>query len=288
MASRRRLRRISTAKVAGFIIWMALVALFLLWQATTYQGIMSFVGEWQFNAVGRHYATFNYVFLVFLLCLPGYLLFLRPGRRPGTERPEASLFRSARAFLRTLIGISAALGASVLFALGLMLRLPSQQGPVRRVDAAQPNAVPPEEGPTILSGQIIYERTAGFDEDLLFAKRSFRFAPVVGSRQGSNEIRYFVQLPPADEHGQVSDTPMVGVLKRNGLPGEVLRLFRYAGYQVDDPNYVLFIEPSAMRWPYIATIVQFVVGALLALGVALLQRRRVRQIDRRVHAAHTQ
>ena len=106
---------------------------------------------------------------------------------------------------------------------------------------------------------------------------------MVGGRQGPNELKYFIQFAPTDVRAGTGTVSMTGVLKRNGLPGEIVRLFRYAGYQVDEPHYVLFVEPAAMRWPYLATAVQLLIGALLVLALGLFQRRRVRHIDQRIH-----
>ena len=164
-----------------------------------------------------------------------------------------------------------------------MLFLPRDSGPRQLIDLSQPVPAVLAEGPATITGRVIYERTAGFDEDMLLARRSFRFAPVVGPGQRIGDLRFFVQLPPFDNQSRGAALAMSGVLKRNGLPGEVIRLFRYAGYQVEEPNYVLFVEPSAMRWPYLTLMIQFVIGALLASVVGLVQRRRVQAIDRTVH-----
>ena len=283
MVSRTRQRRWAVTKTLGFSLWMAVVTLFLLWQATSYRGIMSLIGEWQFNVVGRHYPTFNYVLLVFLLCLPGYLLFLRPRKRATSEQPEAATFRSAKALLKAIVGTTIGLGVAAMVIVVVMLFLPRDSGPRQVIDLSRPVPAVLAEGPATISGSIIYERTAGFDQDMLLARRSFRFAPVVGSSQPAGDLRFFVQLPPFDNQVRGAALATSGILKRNGLPGEIIRLFRYAGYQVEEPNYVLFVEPSAMRWPYLTLMIQFVIGAVLALAVALVQRRRVHRIDRDVH-----
>ncbi|WP_375396515.1 hypothetical protein [uncultured Sphingomonas sp.] len=262
---------------------MALVALFLLWQTISYWGIMSLVGEWQFNAFGRHYPTFNYVFLVFILCLPGYFVFLRPSRVTATDRPEAAVFRSARAFMVAVFATAIGLVLAAIVILFAMLLLPGNTGPMQRIDLAKPAVTLPRDGPTQVSGLVLYERTAGFDEDLILTRQTYRFAPVVGSRGAANELQIFVQLPPVDEATRGGLVSITGILKRDGLPGEIVRLFRYAGFQVDRPHYVLFVDPAAMRWPYIMALVQFAVGAVLALCVGLFQRRRVRRIDTVVH-----
>ncbi|WP_174284547.1 hypothetical protein [Sphingomonas bacterium] len=283
MVSRTRQRRWAGAKTVGLAIWIALVSLFLLWQATSYRGIMSLIGEWQFNVIGRHYPTFNYVFLVFLLSLPGYLLFFRPRKRATAERLEAATFRSARVLMKAMLGAAIGLAGAALIIVIVMLSLPRESGSSQLIDLSKPVPAVLSEGPATISGHILYERTAGLDEDMLLVHRNYRFAPVTGAGQPGTDLRFFVQLPPADDQSRDGAFAMSGVLKRNGLPGEVVRLFRYAGYQVEEPNYVLFVEPSAMRWPYLTLVVQLAIGAILALLFALVQRRRVRHIDRQIH-----
>ena len=283
MASRTSQRRGAVARTVGFSLWMLFVALFLLWQATSYRGIMSLVGEWQFDVIGRHYPTFNYAVLVFLLCLPGYLLFLRPRKRVDSERPEAAIFRSARTMLRAMIAAAIGLAVAALVTLVVMLMLPGTAGETQLIDLSKPVPAVLAQGPATLRGQIVYERTAGFDEDMLLVRRNFRFAPVVGPQQPPETLRFFVQLPPVTDQTRSGPLAMTGVLKRNGLPGEIIRLFRYAGYQIDDPYYVLYLDPAAMRWPYWTLIAQFVIGAVLALLFGLVQQRRVKVIDRQVN-----
>ncbi len=286
MSKRRPHRRRSFAKTVAFSIWMAAVALYLLWEATHYRGVMSLLGEWQFNALGRHYPTFNYILLVALLWLPGYLVFLRPRKRDGTERLEAVLLRSSHAFQNALWGSAAGLAVAALVVLVVMLFLPREGPPIQRIDLARPSISLPREGPTLLSGMVVYERTAGFDRDLLLTSRTYRFAPVIGGQESGPDLQYFVQFRPVDAQTRAGTSLMTGVLKRNGLPGEVIRLFRYAGYRLEQPHYVLYEEAAALRWPYLITAIQLAIAALLAVAVALLQLRRVRRADRLIHHRH--
>lgn len=286
MAGRNRAARVALLKTTGFAIWTAVVSLFLLWEATSYSGVMSLIGEWQFNAIGRHYPTFNYVVLVFVLLLPGYLLFMRPRRVEAADRSDQAMLRSALVFLRAATATAITLAVGMLVMLIALLLLPRDSGPRQLIDLARPVPSALAEGPTTLTGQVLYERTAGFDQDMLIARKQFRFTPVVAPGFNGDNLKFFVQLPPED--GSIAgaaapvSTPLSGVLKRNGLPGEVLRLFRYAGFEIDDPPYVLFVEPGAMRWPYLALLVQFLIGAFLAAIVGNVQWRRYRRIDKAV------
>lgn len=284
MVTRKTRRRFRIGKTVGFAVWMAVVTLFLLWQATSYRGVMSLVGEWQFNAFGRQYPTFNYVLLVFLLCVPGYLLFLRRRESGQTGRPQTDTIRSAHALLKVIVGVLAGLGVVTIGVLIMLLMLPRASGDEQQIDLSRPAIAVPREGPTRITGVILYDRTAGFDEDLVLTRRTFRFAPMIGAGQDPQDLRFFVQFPPAfDERTRAGTSTMTGVLRRNGLPGEIDRLFRYAGFRVEEPHYVLFAEPAAMRWPYLMAMVQFAIAALLVLLLALFQRRRVQRFDKSVH-----
>ncbi len=264
---------------------MALVAIVLVWQSADYFGIMSLIGEWQFNALGRHYPTFNYVLLTFLLCLPGYLLFLKPRQRAETEQAEAAVLRSARVMLKAMVGAAIGLGVGALVTLVLVLLLPSASGERQQIDLARPALTLPGQGPAQITGSVLYDRTAGFDEDIFFFKHTYRFAPIVGAGQDATDLRYFIQLPPVNDRTRAGVGPYVGVLKRDGLPGEVVRLFRYAGFTLENPHFVLYMEPSAMRWPYLMGMLQFAIGAIVALLAGLAQRGRVRRVDRAIHGS---
>lgn len=274
LTTRTRRRRLANAKTTLLAVWIAAVGLFLLWEAAQYQGVMALISEWQFNAYGRQYPTFNYVALVFLLALPGYLLF----RRRSTS-DDAAILRSARTLVKALLGAALGLGIAALVILVVMLFLPRSAGPAQRIDVSAPGFALPREGPTRMTGIVVYERTAGFDRDLLLTRRTFRFAPVVGNGERARDLRFFVQFSPVDAQTRQGSIVLTGVLKRNGLPGEITRLFRYAGYDVAEPHFVLFQEASAMRWPYLITALQLAIAGLLALGAGLLQRRRARTLD---------
>jgi hypothetical protein len=271
----RRRRQMAVAKIAILSAWIALVAVVLLWQATQYTGVMAVLGEWQFNAIGRHYPTFNYAFLVFVLSLPGYILFLRPRRRATTDLPGTGTVRSAILFMRAIFGTAAGLGAACLVVLIATLFLPGDAGPVQRIALNQAIIALPHEGLTQLSGHIIYERTAGFDEELVAVRRSSRYAPMVAPGDTTTDLQFFVQLPPVEGSAREGTSTMTGILKRNGLPGAIVRLYRYAGYDLANPHFVLFADAATMRWPYLITAFQLAFGGLVMAAAGLWQRRRI-------------
>jgi hypothetical protein len=278
MTNRSRQRRGELAKLTVFSVWIAAVSIVLLWQASHYTGIMAVFSEWQYNAIGRHYPTFNYVLLIFLAGLPGYLLFFRPRKRSSVSRDGYVTVRSARVFMRALFGTAAGLAIACLVVLAASLFLPNGSGPLQQIALSQSVGALPHEGLTVLSGQIIYERTAGYDEDLIVTRHNSRYAPIVAPGDPSRDLQFFVQLPPVNDGDRSGTSSMTGILKQDGLPGALIRLFRYAGYRVQDPHFVLFADAATMRWPYLLTAFQLGFGALLAAAVGLLQKRRVTRL----------
>jgi hypothetical protein len=278
MTNRSRQRRGELTKFTLFSIWIAVVSIVLLWQASHYTGVMAVFSEWQFNAIGRHYPTFNYVLLIFLCGLPGFLLFFRPRKRSSVSRDGFVTVRSAKIFMRAIFGVAVGLGIACLAVLVATLFLPNGSGSVQQIALSQSLGALPHEGQTVLSGQIIYERTAGFDEDLIVTRRNSRYAPIVPPGGQTKDLQFFVQLPPVNDSDRSGMASMTGILKQNGLPGALVRLFRYAGYRVENPHFVLFADAAAMRWPYLLTAFQLGFGALLAAAVGLLQRRRVSRL----------
>lgn len=266
----------------GLIVWATLVSLFFLWEIIRYDGLMALLAEWQFNTLGHYYPSVTYLALVALLASPGLLLFLRVRRRDSDQRLAAATLRSATIFRRAVLGLSAACLVAALVTLMLVLALPTNAGTPRAIDLAQPVVTMPSEGATTIRGAILYDRTAAFGEDLAVARRTLRFAPIVAPHSAGVDLQFFLELPPqtASQAGGVS--AMTGVLKRNALPGEIAQLFRYAGYRVEPPYYVLFVSDATMRWSYFAVAGELGLVALLFLAVGLWQHRRVKWLERAI------
>ncbi len=275
----RRRRLTSKLKVTAFSLWVALVSLYFLWETAAYRGLTAMLAEWQFDNFGRYYPTLTFAIIVFLLSLPGYLLFLRP-RRAGTRQFPALAIRSGHVFSRALAGVAIGLAATAVGAFLAMLWLPGAQAELQRYTVQREGAILPHEGPTELSGTIAYDRIAAFDQNLIVARRNTRFAPVGPVAGPVGRVQFFIELPPIDQPTGARIATMSGVLRQGGLPGELVRLYRYAGYDIDQPYFVLFIDPAAMRWPYISAAVQLAIAAVLAGIVALIQSRRLRRIER--------
>ena len=266
--------------------WAILVTLFLLWQTLTYRGLMALAAEWQFNTFGRYYPSLTYVLLATIIASP--VLWLLRGRRHGDDATGDDSAATdpallpGRTFIRIMLGIAAACAVICIVVLIAMVTLPGDTGPVRRIAIGSPAAADPATGPTELSGAVLRGRTAGLSQDLLVARRTIRFAPMLSPVGGTAEtVRYFVEIG-ADENAATlqGNGRREGVLRRGGLPGELEYLFRYAGYDVASPYYVLFASRGALQWPYrVAAIQLALVGiiCLIAAGGLHLRRERLRR-----------
>lgn len=281
MNTRVRRRRNPAIRIGLVAVWIAIVAAVFLWQAATYESVMSVFAEWQFNAIGRYYPAFSYLLLTLILTLPLLLVFARP--RKQTTRPlDVATLRSASTFSRALFAFAGALLVVAIGVLLSILRLPDDKGPLQEVTLDQAVVVMPEEGLTRLTGAIAYDRTTAFDEELIVTGRNRRFAPMTAQGADPTDLQFFVELPPATDANRQGVRTMTGVLQRGGLPGEIIRLYRYAGHRVEEPYFVLFTGTRSIRWARFVIAGQLIIAGVLVGALGLWQRRRSRKLTESV------
>ncbi|MBJ6120484.1 hypothetical protein [Sphingomonas mollis] len=290
----RRRRRVRSL----LAIWAVFVSVFLLWQTLTYRGLMALAAEWQFNTFGRYYPSLTYILLATIIASPVLWLLRgrrrrddeRDGDRDGDRHDDTTMTEAAqvaaklpgRNFIRAILGVAGGCVVACLVVLIAMASLPSDVGQVQRIAIGSPAAMEPRTGPTELVGSVLRSRTAGLNQELLVARRTIRFAPMLSPGGNNREALHFFVEIGADENAATlqSDGTREGVLRRHGLPGELVRLFQYAGYEVADPYYVLFASRSALQWPYrVAAIQLAIVGliCLIAAGGLHVRRERLRR-----------
>ncbi|SEN61152.1 hypothetical protein SAMN05192583_3146 [Sphingomonas gellani] len=284
MKSERTPRRVVVGRL--LMAWVLVVSLYFLWEADHYSGLYAWFAEWQFDLFGQYLPVLTYALLVIGFGWPAAWL-LRARRRADRRElsgREAVVYTSSN-FRRVLFAFAGGLAGAALVVLLWTLTLPRVAPPRQVVEVGSSLAGDPAEGPVILRGRIDYARTSALAEDLLVTTKGMRFAPMFGSSgDDGRQIRYFVELLPSDL-GRPRTVPTrsvrAGVLVRNRLPGSIVRLYRYAGYTVEKPFYVLFASNASIRRPYIVTAVQLALAALIALVAALFQHRHVRRIGDR-------
>lgn len=282
----RRARRVRTLLLG----WAAVVALFLLWQTLTYRGLMALAAEWQFNTFGRYYPSLTYILMAVLIGSPALWLLQR--RRSDAATPVDVAALPGVLFIRGMLGAGLGCLATCLVVLAVMAGLPSDTGPVERIVLGpRAAASAPRTGPTVLTGTVVRERTAGLNQDLLVARRTVRFAPMLAPDATDRAVRFFVEIGPNENAATLrADGAREGILRRGGLPGELEKLFSYAGSDATSPYYTLFASRAGLQWPYKVAATQLALLALVCLiaaGLLHLRRERLRRrlLADRVNAA---
>jgi hypothetical protein len=293
--------------------WVAIVCLFFLFQALDYRGLIARLAEWQFLRFDRYWPTLTFVAVVSLfstpLILAVWLLRARQRRTESFGPARHDDLRIVKGRLARLQGFFAGVSAGSLVAavivIIMQLQLPSDEGMPRSVIVGSPDAIAPVEGRTIITGNVDLRETAQFNENLLLVKRSLYFAPVRESADDKSPLRYFVEVRrndvkegyhpiefPKDEElvrvwrfrlSHLVFTPYLdGMLRRQALPGEIVNLYRHAGYEVDDDNYVLFSDLQKLSWRYNVLAVEFMISAIISAIAAVIFSRRRRTVSKRL------
>lgn len=272
--------------------WIALVALYFLWEAWSYSGTFAKLSEWQFGNFRKSWPTVTYAALVLVFSIPGLLLIKRwKGKQPSpasdaapdeeTAAPSEREIALKRAVgvRKLLFYVGAASAVSAFVSLAGVLFLP-QFGPASQVITV--GTEPAQQivnGPTTLIGRAILSRTATMGQDFIILDKESRFAPIVPENDGG-AVRYFVQLTPAETAGNRGGDHLVkvsGVLLRDSLPGPILRLYRNVGIPVSDTHYILYRYAATMRRPYFLTAIQMSVIALAMFILWWFQNRHIRK-----------
>lgn len=270
--------------------WVAVVSVVLLREAFRYSGWAAKLAEWEYATFGRHLPVLSLLLLIASFGAPALVVMWLVRRRERRQRyahwahgeqdkSAKSLIRTESIVLRLLLGCASVATLVALVALALAFRLPTATDRPQQLDARVAGA--PHVGPATLAGAVLYRRTATFQQNIFLFNRTVQFAPVVDPRDPAT-VRYLAEVTPERLdalNGGRDNPPFVGVLRENALPGAVLRLFRYAGFRVDPPYYVLFASATTMRWPFYTVAINAGLVALFTTLLALFQRRRVRQVE---------
>lgn len=273
-----------TALAVGLAFgWIGLVLIVAVIQTVTYTGLVSALSEWQFDHLGQSFPAMTFLLLLAVFTSPGLLLLGMAIRRRNVlyrrTADELVIQRSSR-MLRVLTVLAVLLTVAAAVALVQLLLLPEDRGPVRRVDIGRMTNAALAEGPTRLVGQYRYDRTAVFRQNVLVARREYRFVPVQATtgRPGST-ITIFADSSALPDTRLAANEDRTGILRQGGLPPAIARLYRDAGFSLAPRTYVLYRDGGSMRWPYLAMALQLLVIVLLLAITAWLTRRRLRLLQ---------
>ena len=297
-------RRRPSPRLLGLWAWILVVVLYFAWEAATYRGIFARLAEWQFDRLGQDLPTLNFCVLTMALAWPA-LIILRRRRITDGEHREAwqqaharnlpaeelddeewerevqlALF-SAQDYMHFLFGFAAALGIAAIVAVLWTFTLPTGQDPPKSFTPSALNQPDPAEGSARMEGAVRYGRIASFNRGILFFNRTALFAPILPPPGSDGRVRYFVEFLPI-ERPNISNDAVVshreGILVHADLPGALVRLYRYIGYQPAEHYYVLYASAATIRWPYYIIAAQFLLGGLLFAATALWQWSHVRRL----------
>ncbi|UAK25424.1 hypothetical protein [Sphingomonas nostoxanthinifaciens] len=277
--------------------WACLVVLYFSWEMVAYRGLFALAAEWQFHHLGQDLPTFTFGVLATIFSAPALYLFRQRTRRRHYRAEDQltvqaggeavlELYDAQRAtaasrdYKHFLYGITTALGIATLATLLWTLTLPTREGPVRDIVAGR---ALPADGPARLAGTIGYGRIASYSRGLLFLRRSELYAPVSPPEGREGLVRVFIEFTRAERADIQSGGTLAnrtGILVRRDLPGALIRLYAYLGYRVAPHYEVLYASAFTLRWPYYLAAIQFGLGTLGFLLVALLQKRHIRRLDR--------
>jgi hypothetical protein len=300
-ASAPERRRKVSPRLAVLWLWVLVVVLYFAWEAASYRGLFAMLAEWQFDRLGQDLPTFNFCLLTMSLSWPA-LLILR--RRHVTDEEAAQYARdraipdeeldddaweresqlalfSAQDYMHFLLGFGAALGIAALIALLWTLTLPSGTEPPKSFTPSVVNSPAPVEGSARIEGAVRYGRIASFNRGILFFNRTALFAPILPPQGGDGHVRYFVEFLPVERPDIAAGATIshrTGILVHSDLPGALVRLYRYLGYQPVEHYYVLYASAETIRWPYYIIAAQFLLGGLLFGATGLGQWRHVRKL----------
>ena len=272
-----------------FAVWVALVVGVLLWWTSRYTGIVGRMGEWQFGELDRYYPTLTAVAIAALLTIPLAIIMALVQRRRArqTAMVDTAQAQSLTAALRLewfFWFITAGAVAVALIAFFQMRQLPVGEGTVRvvTVGASGDAAANRYEGPARLDGQVDLTHVAKLRDKVLFEQRDVYIAPVLARGAGAGAaVSYFTVVRPTDLPETRFEPIAGGVLHRDGVPHELLNLFRGAGVNVGKDNALLVPDAQSMGWRYRAALGQSALVAAIGAIFALLARRSRKHLARK-------
>jgi len=270
-------------------LWIVLVLAVLLWQTLFYRGAVARLAEWQFGSLGGYFSVATVVVVALLLALPAILL-LRPA--PVSLEGEGEIavadtigVRRARRFGWLLAG-AALLSALVAgYELWLGTSIVRQAGMLRSLSAGAPPPADFRDGRAELTGRVLYGRRVVVGSRLWLHHTGASFAPVVAADGRGGTLTYFVEV---DERMRTpGPVTLSGMLVRDGLRPDALRLFETIGYRVARPHYALYLRESTLLRGYKTAAAKLGLLALVLGLLAAYQWRRIRRMrPKRAGVAH--
>ncbi|QGP78187.1 hypothetical protein [Sphingobium sp. CAP-1] len=276
--------------------WTLLVSAFILWEIWNYSGLYAKISEWQFATFRKSWPAATFGLLSLILALPGLFLvhITRAKERQAeqddeqknpTRQDEERRKLLTRATFWRLLLVRAALFCAIIAILCLIatLFLPDRGTKPVAITVGKEAQSHLANGPTTLTGRVIFAQTATLSQDLILTDKNTRFAPILPT-DSSGPVHYVVQLAPYEgvTNGRPGDPVMSvsGTLMRNALPGPIRVLYRNAGIDLADNVYVLYRYSGTMRRPYYLAAIQLGAATFLLLLLFYIQKRHIAKMHK--------
>lgn len=284
-ADRPARERASPRRGQIVVALIALLFLFLLWQAFTYSGLIEKLAEWQFSWLRYWFPSFT----LLLFCAAATLIWLVVGglwawRRKRKMRDNGTWVEAdeiARKKRRMGIATSGLLMVATLCALlvlgGLVhwLRIPPlDNGPARAWNASGVL----REGRTSLAGAAPIGPIARYREAIFDIGPDVYFVPIARRGGINGELTVFVELTMVNGKPRLVNS-REGVLRRNALPGEIAILYGANGYSVTEKPAVIFRNTASASRATLVFMIEMLAAGLICLVFGLFLRRRYRKLQ---------
>lgn len=273
--------------------WLMALLLFagvvLTVQAVSYDGVMRWLGEWQFALFGRFFPPLTIALILAALALLwSALRRLRRRMRQGRNEPPppltveerrvreiAKMTRAYRAIaFITIVAAGGFVGTGIHY-----LQLPGPTPSVALVDLRSGAPAALREGSVRITGIRPLGPIARFRNDVLWRRQTIFFLPVGRTRleDGSEAANLFVQVRGHDRRNLPGEVR--GLLRTDALPPEIATMYRAAGTPVARESAVVYANERFANHATLATLIQLAVVTLIGALFALLMRRRRRRME---------
>jgi hypothetical protein len=288
-AAPRRLRWEAVGRVA-LVAWVVVVLLYFLWEMNGYRGLFAILSDAQDGAIGRSFPLATVLVLVLIFSSPIFLLLRTPRSPDEVALPQDLALAGARRFSRVLTGAAIGFGAAAL-ALMLYALIVSGGGAGspdgRMIDAS---AIDSANGPATVRGDIRFSISSTYSTDAILSRNEVRIVPITVPGDPSKRLRYFAEYAPsevADSARDQANGQRAGRIMKGKVPASILALYRNGGYRVDGPTYLVGRSQALAGTPYWELSFVMLVGLVVALILASVQRRHVGRLveSRPVEAA---
>lgn len=272
------------------VLWALLVMAVLLWQYSTYSGVFSILAEWQFGTFDTMFPIATIAVIVALLSLPFVVAFVLQKRRLRNRERVAD--RGSVKGRNQIVFLALAGAAVLAFVCGVVFAVLGFTGG-GLADSGKTNSILALDRISVTDGAqvrargwALKNRIGFYNERAIFSSRELYVVPVTISDE-STRLQVFQQIDrpvSATRETQILEDTLrperrqfSGVIRRSALPGGLARLYLSAGYEIEDPTYIVFKDRASAQWPYFNAAIDCAILTLLFAISAVLMKWHMRR-----------